>query len=86
MPIRRILRPVRELSESGKLAGLLLILGTGVSLLLANSVISTSYVALWEQHVGYGALNKSVSHWVNDGLMAVFLPGRAGNQAGSAGR
>ena len=73
MPIRRILRPVRELSESGKLAGLLLILGTGVSLLLANSVISTSYVALWEQHVGYGALNKSVSHWVNDGLMAVFF-------------
>ncbi|WP_083321061.1 Na+/H+ antiporter NhaA [Hymenobacter glacialis] len=73
MPIRRILRPVRELSESGKLAGLLLILATGVSLLLANSVVGARYVALWEQHVGFGALNKSVNHWINDGLMAVFF-------------
>ena len=37
MPIRRVLRPIRELSESGKLAGLLLILATAVSMLLSNA-------------------------------------------------
>ena len=73
MPIRRVLRPIRELSDSGKLAGLLLLLGTIVSLLLTNSSAGPRYLTLWEQHVGYGLLNKSVAHWINDGLMAIFF-------------
>jgi len=73
MPIRRVLRPIRELSKSGKLAGLLLILATAVSLASSNSAIGPRYLALWELQVGYGVLNKSVAHWVNDGLMAIFF-------------
>ncbi|WP_426060165.1 Na+/H+ antiporter NhaA [Hymenobacter sp. B1770] len=73
MPIRRVLRPIRELSESGKLAGLLLILSTIVSLVLSNSAASARYLSLWELHVGYGPLDKSVSHWINEGLMAIFF-------------
>ncbi len=73
MPIRRVLRPIRELSDSGKLAGLLLILATTVSLVLSNSGASARYLALWDLHVGYGPLDKSVSHWINEGLMAIFF-------------
>ncbi|MBF9237259.1 Na+/H+ antiporter NhaA [Hymenobacter sp. BT683] len=73
MPIRRVLRPIRELSESGKLAGLLLILATVVSLLLSNSSLSASYLSLWDIHLGYGVLDKSLTHWINDGLMAIFF-------------
>ena len=73
MPIRRVLRPIRKLSASSKLAGLLLMLATLVSLLLANSLYGPRYRALWELHVGYGLLNKSVAHWINDGLMAIFF-------------
>src|SRR5688572_24713770 len=73
MPIRRVLRPIRELSESGKLAGLLLILATAVSMLLSNSPLSARYLALWELHVGSGLLDKSIAHWINDGLMAIFF-------------
>lgn len=73
MPFRRVLRPIRELSDSGKLAGLLLILATIVSLGLSNSSAGPRYLALWEQHIGYGLLNKSVAHWINDGLMAIFF-------------
>ncbi|AYA35885.1 Na+/H+ antiporter NhaA [Hymenobacter oligotrophus] len=73
MPLRRIISPIRELSESGKLAGLLLLLATVVSLVLSNTAAGPSYTAFWELHVGYGPLDKSVSHWINDGLMAVFF-------------
>lgn len=73
MPLRRLTTPIRELSESGKLAGLLLILATIVSLALSNSRWSAPYLALWEQHLGYGVLNKSLGHWINEGLMAVFF-------------
>jgi NhaA family Na+:H+ antiporter len=73
MPLRRILRPIRELSDSGKLTGLLLLLATLVSLGLSNSAASSRYLALWHLHLGYGPLDKSVAHWVNDGLMAIFF-------------
>ena len=73
MPIRRVLRPIRELSASGKLAGLLLLLATIVSLLLSNSPLGPRYLGLWELHLGYGVLDKTLAHWVNEGLMAIFF-------------
>ncbi|KAA9327106.1 Na+/H+ antiporter NhaA [Hymenobacter busanensis] len=73
MPLRRLLHPIRELSEQGKLAGLLLIAATAVSLLVSNSGVGPAYRAFWETEVGYGLLQKSLAHWVNDGLMAIFF-------------
>ncbi|RTQ47750.1 Na+/H+ antiporter NhaA [Hymenobacter gummosus] len=73
MPIRRLIGPIRELSERGQLAGVLLLLATAVSLGLSNSGIGPNYLSFWETHLGYGPLDKSVMHWVNDGLMAVFF-------------
>jgi NhaA family Na+:H+ antiporter len=57
--------------------GLLLVLAAIASMLLVNAGFSNSYSAFLEQHVriGIGALtlDKSLHHFINDGLMAVFF-------------
>ncbi|MCB2377450.1 Na+/H+ antiporter NhaA [Hymenobacter sp. BT635] len=73
MPLRRIIVPIRELSESGKLSGLLLLLATVVSLLVSNSAWSQAYLHFWETKLGAGPLVKTLAHWVDDGLMVVFF-------------
>jgi NhaA family Na+:H+ antiporter len=55
--------------DSEKSAGILLILCTIVSLLLANSMIGINYIGFWQTRVA----GLSVEQWVNDALMAVFF-------------
>lgn len=62
-------RTFNNFFESEKSGGLLLILCTVVSLLLANSTLAPAYLAFW--HTSLGGL--SIEHWINDGLMAVFF-------------
>lgn len=64
---------LRELEESGRLTGILLLAGTAVSIVLANSALSTEYLHFWEIKIGPGPLHKTIHHWINDGLMAVFF-------------
>ena len=74
MRVVKILRdPFKDLAESGKLSGLLLILATVVSLALSNSTRAASYLSLWHIEIGFDFLHESVLHWINDGLMAVFF-------------
>ncbi|HTF82457.1 MAG TPA: Na+/H+ antiporter NhaA, partial [Cytophagales bacterium] len=67
----------REFLKSQQSAGIILIICTIVSLILANSPISASYMHLWEIPVGIRVGSWSMEHhiieWVNDGLMAVFF-------------
>lgn len=58
-----------EFFESEKASGIVLILGTLVSLLLANSVFQESYQSVWHYQLGH----HSVEHWINDGLMTIFF-------------
>ncbi|MEO5720318.1 MAG: Na+/H+ antiporter NhaA [Chthoniobacterales bacterium] len=55
--------------ESEKSSGILLILCTAVSLALANSSLGPAYVRMWDAPLG----GLSLSHWVNDALMAIFF-------------
>jgi NhaA family Na+:H+ antiporter len=55
--------------QSEKASGLLLLFVTVVSLLLANSIFQTEYIALWETEIGH----HSITHWINDGLMTIFF-------------
>lgn len=74
MGIKRIITdPIRDLSDSGKLSGLLLILATVLSLSLSNSSRAASYLSIWHIEIGFDFLHESVLHWINDGLMAVFF-------------
>lgn len=60
---------LKDFIESEKTGGLLLILCTIISLLIANSSIGVSYVSMWETSLG----THSLTEWINDGLMAIFF-------------
>jgi NhaA family Na+:H+ antiporter len=59
----------KDFFNSEKTGGLILILSTAVSLLLANSALGAGYTELWNIEAG----GHSLTHWINDGLMAVFF-------------
>lgn len=55
--------------ESEKAGGLVLLIGTIISLLLANSSFSETYLSVWHHPIG----SQSVEYWINDGLMTIFF-------------
>lgn len=63
--------------KSGKVAGLLLVLCTIISLIIANSAAGDSYLHLLHSKLdlsfSFINLNYSIEHWINDGLMAIFF-------------
>jgi Na+:H+ antiporter, NhaA family len=76
-PVERIVRPFQDFANKQSSGGLLLIIATAVALIWANSPWGESYVALWHTKltVGVGdfSISKDLTHWINDGLMAVFF-------------
>jgi NhaA family Na+:H+ antiporter len=62
-------RLFKDFFESEKAGGLLLLLVTLVSLVLANSPIQANYIGFWETEIGH----HSITHWINDGLMTIFF-------------
>jgi len=71
MPEQRIVlsKAFNQFFESERSSGIVLILCTVISLVIANSLWSTTYLAFWNYPLG----GMSVEHWINDGLMAVFF-------------
>ncbi|RYD93217.1 MAG: Na(+)/H(+) antiporter NhaA, partial [Sphingobacteriales bacterium] len=61
--------------NSEKVGGLLLVLCTVVSLLIANGSGGDAYAHLMHDRLGPSSagLNLSIEQWINDGLMAVFF-------------
>jgi hypothetical protein len=55
--------------ETEKSGGILLIVCTIVSLVIANSAAGPAYLTFW--HIRVAGL--SMEHWINDALMAVFF-------------
>ena len=57
--------------------GIALCLAAVVALMLANSPVTDGYAALLDTRLtaGFGVLSleKTLSHWINDGLMAIFF-------------
>ena len=66
---KRLSNTFKEFSESGKAGGIVLILCTMVSLIVANSPWGEPYLHFW--HLNIAGL--SVEQWINDALMAVFF-------------
>ncbi|HSD13900.1 MAG TPA: Na+/H+ antiporter NhaA [Flavobacterium sp.] len=58
-----------EFFESEKASGVILIVCTIISLVLANSIFKESYGNFWHFQIGH----HSVEHWINDGLMTIFF-------------
>ena len=55
--------------DSEKTSGLILIACTAFSLTLANSTLGPTWLAIWNTDIA----GLSLSHWINDGLMAIFF-------------
>ena len=66
-----------EFFESEQASGVVLILCTVISILVANSSFGSGYLEFWHTKIGFELgdilLKQSVEHWINDGLMAVFF-------------
>jgi Na+:H+ antiporter, NhaA family len=76
-PVERIVRPFQDFAHKQSSGGILLIVATLVALVWANSPWGQGYAALWHTKltVGIGgfSVSKDLTHWINDGLMAVFF-------------
>jgi NhaA family Na+:H+ antiporter len=59
----------QQFFNSEKASGILLIVCTAISLLLANSSFGSDYASAWQMRVG----GLSLEHWINDALMAIFF-------------
>jgi NhaA family Na+:H+ antiporter len=55
--------------NSEKSGGMVLIVVTIISLLLANSALQSAYTDIWDHEIG----GHSTVHWINDGLMTIFF-------------
>ena len=73
----RALRPFQRFAHTESSGGIVLLACAAVALLWANSPWRDSYFHLWETSIGLRiggrALELSLHHWINDGLMAVFF-------------
>ncbi|HUE76721.1 MAG TPA: Na+/H+ antiporter NhaA, partial [Longimicrobiales bacterium] len=77
-PARHILlRPFQTFFALESASGILLLAAAALALVWANSPLAASYFHLWETRFVVGgagfAIDKSLHHWINDGLMAVFF-------------
>jgi NhaA family Na+:H+ antiporter len=71
---RNFLSPFRELLHDSRAIGILILVTSAISLVLANSVFANGYITFWltEIHLT-DTLPHSLQHWINDGLMSVFF-------------
>jgi NhaA family Na+:H+ antiporter len=71
------LQALREFLKLESAGGILLLAAAALALIISNSPLAALYEALLDLHFGptLGALSfdKSLLHWINDGLMAVFF-------------
>ncbi len=66
---RRLSRTFNEFFESEKSSGIVMIVCTAISLILANSLVGEPYLAFWHMKLA----GMSVEIWINDLLMAIFF-------------
>jgi len=73
----RIATPFEEFIHNQTSSGLILMAATALALLLANSPFAPIYHHLLHTSIGFQIggweLEKTLHHWINDGLMALFF-------------
>src|SRR5919199_682520 len=76
-PVETIVRPFQEFANRASSSGILLIAAAIAALVWANSPWGESYSGLWGTKLSIGlgsfSIEKDLTHWINDGLMAVFF-------------
>lgn len=73
----RVFQPFRDFLRTEQASGVILIICTLFSIIMANSELGEQYLEFWETHIGFYwgsfSLEHSLLHWINDGLMVVFF-------------
>jgi Na+:H+ antiporter, NhaA family len=73
----RISRIFGEFAEDEKTGGLMLVFGTLLSIVIANSAWGAHYTNFWRHYLDFSlpgiALRYTIADWINDGLMTVFF-------------
>lgn len=76
-PLSLALTPLEDFVRTSVSGIGLMLFGTVLALILANSRFSSDYEAFWNTYVTIGAENFGITatlrHWVNDALMALFF-------------
>jgi NhaA family Na+:H+ antiporter len=65
----RLTTSFKEFFENERAGGIVLIICTVISLLLANSSIGEYYMGIWH----FQLWGEPLEYWINDGLMAIFF-------------
>lgn len=73
---RQFFNPLLEFFNDSRAIGIILLVNTFISLLLANTGASNVYVSFW--NIEFDQLHEvhlphTILHWINDGLMALFF-------------
>ena len=76
-PLTRIVLPFQEFLHKEATGGILLIAAAVIALIWANSSWADAYKDFFHMRISIGAgsfaLSKTLTHWINDGLMALFF-------------
>ncbi|MFO0359586.1 MAG: Na+/H+ antiporter NhaA, partial [Flavobacteriales bacterium] len=74
---RYIIDPVSDFISNSKWGGIILFSSAAIALIIANSPYAEGFHHIWENKftIGFGdhLISKSIHHWINDGLMAIFF-------------
>jgi Na+:H+ antiporter, NhaA family len=77
LAVRKFQEPVEAFIHTQGSSGFLLVVASVCALAWANSPLAGSYSRLWDATISFdlGPLHvaKSLHHWINDGLMAIFF-------------
>jgi Na+:H+ antiporter, NhaA family len=65
----KVLQYLRSFFISDKAGGVILLLATVISLIVANTTLKDGYMAVWNTEFS----GHSIVHWINDGLMCIFF-------------
>jgi Na+:H+ antiporter, NhaA family len=72
-----LLEPFQRFFKVEASGGIVLLIFTLIAMIWANSPWSENYFTLWENKLTIGIgdfhLSKTLLHWINDGLMAIFF-------------
>lgn len=72
-----LLLPIKSFINKQTSVGILIIISAILAMIVANSPYANIYHNFWKQelYIGYNnaVLNKTVLHWINDGLMSIFF-------------
>lgn len=73
----KLVTPVEDFIHKQTTSGILLMICAVIALLIANSPLASTYHHFFTQYFTVGLenlyLSKSLHHWINDGLMAIFF-------------